>query len=323
MGNGILTTKILQPFLIGGKRRKVSDLYRVPGRGREGCALKVTGNNISAFDVTIGDINGKGKENEKISNHWKKSFVGIVDNDIANTDEEEIAACYNCKHLSNSLDGRVSLIRLAEVIPIEAIVRGAIAGSAWDRYKIQNESGCCFYGHWLLPGMKESEVFEVPIFTPTTKETEGHDEPLYYNEMVHVISRWLKKHGEITGHTGESLAQAIRSTSIALYSTAFNIALKKGIIIADTKFEFGLIRDCNVWNLVLIDEVLTPDSSRFWPLKTYEPGKSQPSLDKQYFRDWLTKEAKWDKVSSPPKIPTNVKKETLRRYQEIAGILTS
>jgi phosphoribosylaminoimidazole-succinocarboxamide synthase len=314
-----LTITGLRPSKMGGKK-KVSSLHRSPAAGQ---GLKVTGNIISAYDVAIGEIKGKGRQNDKISNYWKRNLVDIIDNDIISIDDEKIAATFGHDGVSRDLKGRISLIRLAHVLPVEAIMRGAIAGSAWEEYQKHHGIGCCFQGHWFPAGMQESQILPVPIFTPTTKESVGHDKPIHFSEMVRILSAWLKKE-KISGYTGLSLAQIVRSTSFALYSTAYNIAIKKGIIIADTKFEFGMVYSRQKgWELILIDEVLTPDSSRFWPLENYEPGRSQPSLDKQFFRDWLVKEAKWDKVSSPPKIPAHVKEETRRRYQKISKILTS
>jgi len=316
----ILKIEDLQPFLIQGKR-KVSGLYRTP---RSGMMLKVMGDNISAYDVVIGEIDGKGREINKISNHWKKSLAGIIDSDLVSDNNEKIADLFGYHRVSKELSGKISVVNVAEVIPIEAIVRGYISGSLYEEYKKSNGNERLINGLWIPAGMKESEMFPVPIFTPTTKASVGHDEPIQYEGMVTIISDWLNNHKHIYGHTGRSLAQMIRATSIALYSTAHNIAIRNEIIIPDTKFEYGMIYNCPVgWELILIDEVLTPDSSRFWPLKDYRIGESQPSLDKQFFRDWLIKEAKWDKVSSPPEIPESVKKETIRRYRKISKILTS
>ena len=316
----ILKNENLQPFLIQG-RRKVSGLYHVPHRDM---ILKVMGDNISAYDVVIGKIDGKGREINKISNHWKRSLAGIIDSDLVSDDNEKIADLFGCHRVSKEFSGKISVVNVAEVIPIEAIVRGYISGSLYEEYRKRNGNECLINGLWIPAGMKESEMFPVPIFTPTTKASVGHDEPIQYEGMASTISDWLNSRNHIWGHTGRSLAQMIRATSVALYSTAYNIAIRKGIIIADTKFEYGMIQTCeDGWKLILIDEVLTPDSSRFWPLKDYRVGESQPSLDKQFFRDWLIKEAKWDKVSPPPEIPESVKKETIRRYRKISRILTS
>jgi phosphoribosylaminoimidazole-succinocarboxamide synthase len=297
----------------------VSSLYDAT----HGFMLKVMGDNISAYDVVIGQIDGKGKEINRISNFWKKKLSGIIKNDIVITNHDAIARLLGFQKVSEDLQGKMSLVRVAEVVPIEAIVRGYISGSLYEEYEKNNGKRCHINGLWIPAGMKESQMFPVPIFTPTTKESVGHDKPIDYERMVLIISGWIRERG-ITGHTGRSLAQTIRTTSIALYSAAYNIAIQKGIIIADTKFEFGMIYTCeDGCKLILIDEVLTPDSSRFWPFESYKVGESQPSLDKQFFRDWLIKEAQWDKVSSPSEIPESVKAETIKRYRKISKILTS
>ncbi|UCD13417.1 MAG: phosphoribosylaminoimidazolesuccinocarboxamide synthase, partial [Thermoplasmatales archaeon] len=177
--------------------------------------------------------------------------------------------------------------------PIECIVRGYISGSAWKSYK-KNETVC---GIKLPKGLQESEQFDKPLFTPSTKAETGHDINISFDKMIELV--------------GYSIAGQLREFSMNLYKTASEYARKRGIIIADTKFEFGLLND----EIILIDEALTPDSSRFWPADRYELGKSQPSFDKQYVRDYLITTG-WDKNSAPPELPGVVIKETQRKYQE-------
>ncbi|RMG39024.1 MAG: phosphoribosylaminoimidazolesuccinocarboxamide synthase, partial [Methanobacteriota archaeon] len=183
--------------------------------------------------------------------------------------------------------------------PVECIVRGYLAGSGWKEYQ---KSGTV-HGISLPPGLQEADRLPSPIFTPSTKAEEGHDENISFEEMKKIID--------------PHLAETIRETSLAIYERAVKIAEGKGIIIADTKFEFGL-KD---GELILIDELLTPDSSRFWPMDHYQPGKSQPSYDKQYLRDYL-ESLPWNKMPPPPSLPREVIENTSRKYQEILQILT-
>jgi len=185
------------------------------------------------------------------------------------------------------------LVKKAEVFPIECIVRGYISGSAWKSY--QKDGTVC--GIKLRKGMKESEKFDEPLFTPSTKAETGHDENISFDEMKKII--------------GEENAEKLKKISLEMYKKGAEYALKKGIIIADTKFEFGMIDN----EIIVIDEVLTPDSSRFWPADLYEAGKSQPSFDKQYVRDYLSSTG-WDKNSNPPHLPDDIVIETQNKYQE-------
>ena len=191
------------------------------------------------------------------------------------------------------------LVKKTEVVPIECVVRGYLAGSGWKDYKASGKTS----GVKLPPGMKESARLEEPIFTPATKAEEGHDENISFKEMQKIV--------------GAGLAMKIRAVSFELYQKASLHAISKGIIIADTKFEFGL----QDGELILIDEIFTPDSSRFWPVSSYEPGRSQPSLDKQFVRDYLEGTA-WDKVSPPPALPGEIIRQTAERYLEIYKLLT-
>jgi phosphoribosylaminoimidazole-succinocarboxamide synthase len=185
------------------------------------------------------------------------------------------------------------LTRKAKVFPVECIVRGYISGSAWKSY--QKDGTVC--GIKLPKGLKESDKFDEPLFTPSTKAESGHDINIYFEKMKEII--------------GEEEAEKIKELSLKIYNEGAKYALDKGIIIADTKFEFGKLAD----EIILVDELLTPDSSRFWPADLYDPGKSQPSFDKQYVRDYLTSTG-WDKNSDPPHLPDNVIEETQKKYQE-------
>ena len=185
------------------------------------------------------------------------------------------------------------LVKKAEVFPIECIVRGYISGSAWKSYK-KDKTVC---GIKLPEGMIESEQFEEPLFTPSTKADEGHDINISFEKMKKII--------------GEANAEKLKELSLKIYKKGSEYARKKGIIIADTKFEFGKIND----EIIVVDEVLTPDSSRFWPADLYEPGRSQSSFDKQYVRDYLSSTG-WDKNSAPPHLPNKVVTETKEKYIE-------
>ena len=191
------------------------------------------------------------------------------------------------------------LVKKANVFPIECIVRGYLSGSAWKSY--QKDGTVC--GIKLPDGLKESDKFDEPLFTPSTKAESGHDINISYEEMEKLI--------------GEEDAKRLKDLSLELYKKGAEYALEKGIIIADTKFEFGKIDD----KIIIVDELLTPDSSRFWPADEYQPGKSQPSFDKQYVRDYLSSTG-WDKNSSPPNLPEYIVEETQNKYREAYERLT-
>ena len=200
----------------------------------------------------------------------------------------------------DSLAGRTSLVRKTEVVPIECVVRGYLVGSGWKEYQ-QSGTVC---GIKLPEGLLESAELEEPIFTPSTKAEEGHDENITFEQMADVV--------------GQETAEELRERSLDVFNRGREYAKGRGIIIADTKFEFG--RDAN-GQIILIDEVLTPDSSRFWPADQYEPGKSQPSFDKQFVRDWLSS-TDWDKNSEPPALPDDVVAKTREKYVEAYERLT-
>ncbi|MDH7507230.1 MAG: phosphoribosylaminoimidazolesuccinocarboxamide synthase, partial [Candidatus Thermoplasmatota archaeon] len=235
-------------------------------------------------------IPSKGKILTQISNTWFKIFSDFP-NHIISTDLADLPE--NIGTFKDVLDGRFMLIKKAKTFPIESIVRGYISGSAWDSYK-KDKTVC---GIKIKKNLIESEKFDEPLFTPSTKAESGHDINISYKKMEELI--------------GKEDAKKIKEFSMSIYEKGAEYALKKGIIIADTKLEFGKINN----EIILVDELLTPDSSRFWPADTYEPGKSQPSFDKQYVRDYLIKTG-WDRNSKPPHLPEYVVKETEKKYKE-------
>jgi phosphoribosylaminoimidazole-succinocarboxamide synthase len=261
--------------------------------------LMVTTDRLSAFDVVLPDmIPDKGKVLNQISVFWFKKMEPIVKNHIITTNVNEYPDEF--KPYSKALDKRSMLVKKAQPLPVECIVRGYITGSGWTSY--QNEGHVC--GIKLPKGLKESDKLEEPLFTPSTKAEVGdHDINISFDDTVKLI--------------GKEKSEQLRHLSLEIYKKGAEYALSKGIIIADTKFEFGILDD----QIILIDELLTPDSSRFWPLDGYEPGKTQNSFDKQYIRDWLI-ESGWDKKPPGPKLPQEVIDTTSRTYKEIYTRLT-
>jgi phosphoribosylaminoimidazole-succinocarboxamide synthase len=269
------------------KKGKVRDVYEVDDK-----LLLIVTDRISAFDYVLHEpIPYKGIFLTQISRFWFDFFKDTVENQVISTEMSGFPK--EIKSYENVLKGRTMLVKKAKVFPIECIVRGYISGSAWKSY--QKDSSVC--GIKLPSGMQESEKFDDPLFTPSTKAETGHDLNISYNKMKEII--------------GIDDAERIKEISLKIYNEGADYARKKGIIIADTKFEFGKIDD----TIILVDEVLTPDSSRFWPADQYEPGKSQPSFDKQYVRDYLTSTG-WDKNSTPPHLPNEVVSETQKKYQD-------
>lgn len=280
----------------------------------------VTTDRVSVFDVVLPTlIPQKGVILNLLSNFWKAQLANIIPSDLVSTDVRQCLPYLGLNPHSEWLPvlaDRTVLVRMAEVVPVECIVRGYISGSCWSEYKkvrgtSSTVSRVSVLGHALPGSLRESDMLECPIFTPTTKEKNGHDKPLLYEEMVGHLGLWLRENPRIKT-TPELLAQTLRSTSIALYQQASKYALGKGVIVADTKFEFGFVGP----ELVLVDEVLTPDSSRFWSSKDYAPGKSQASFDKQPVRDW-TEETGWNKEPPGPALPAGVVQATVERYQEV------
>jgi phosphoribosylaminoimidazole-succinocarboxamide synthase len=267
------------------KKGKVRDLYEF-----DKYLLLIATDRISAFDYVLKDpIPYKGICLTQISKFWFEYFSGVVSNQLISADSSSFPS--ELHDFKDILYGRSMLVKKADVFPIECIVRGYISGSAWKSYK--EDGTVC--GLKLPSGLKESDKFEEPLFTPSTKADSGHDVNISFDEMKNIV--------------GNQIAKNLRDLSIEIYQKATEYAIKRGIIIADTKFEFGMIGD----EIVLVDEALTPDSSRFWPEESYNPGKSQPSFDKQYVRDYLIS-TDWDRNSPPPRLPEDVITETKRKY---------
>jgi phosphoribosylaminoimidazole-succinocarboxamide synthase len=269
------------------KKGKVRDVYDVNDK-----LLLIVTDRISAFDFVLTEpIPNKGICLTQISKFWFDYFKDTALNHVISADITEFPD--DLKEFNDVLNGRSMLVKKAKVFPVECIVRGYISGSAWKSY--QKDGTVC--GIKLPEGLKESDKFEEPLFTPSTKAETGHDINISYEEMKELI--------------GKEDAERIKNLSLELYKKGAEYALSKGIIIADTKFEFGKIDD----KIIIVDEILTPDSSRFWPADKYEPGKSQPSFDKQYVRDYLSS-TDWDKNSAPPNLPDHVVEETQNKYKE-------
>lgn len=269
------------------KKGKVRDLYELNDE-----LLIIATDRISAFDFVLHEpIPNKGICLTQISKFWFDFFKDLIPNHVVSTEFDDLPR--NLVNYKQILEGRSMLIKKARTFPIESIVRGYISGSAWSSYKKDNT--VC--GIKLKKGLKESERFDEPLFTPSTKAESGHDINISFEKMEDLI--------------GKKDAEKIKEFSMNIYEEGAKYALKKGIIIADTKFEFGKIDN----EIILVDEVLTPDSSRFWPMSKYQPGKPQPSFDKQFVRDYLT-ETGWDKNSTPPHLPEFVINETEKKYIE-------
>jgi len=277
------------------KRGKVRDIYDLGDK-----LLMVATDRISAFDVVMPNpIPGKGKILTQISLFWFEIMKPILPNHVISSNVDDYPE--NCRPYSEILRDRSMLVQKASPLAIECIVRGYISGTGWQDY--QSSGRVC--GIELPEGLKESDKLPEPVFTPSTKADTGlHDINIDFKEAVRKI--------------GKPLAEKVRTFSLAIYKKGADLAYKKGIIIADTKFEFGLLKD----NLILIDEVLTPDSSRFWPQSSYKPGGSQKSFDKQYLRDYLIS-IKWDKKPPAPHLPQDVITNTQKKYLEAYQKLTA
>lgn len=272
---------------------KVREIYDVG----EGHLVLATSDRISAFDVILEDlIPRKGAVLNQTSKFWFEYTQGIIPNHMLTIDNSHMPYEFR----ESEYKGRCMLVKKLKMLPVECIVRGYITGSGWESY--QKGGNVC--GIYLPEGLQESEQLVEPIYTPTTKAQEGHDEHISYEQTVELL--------------GEDLASTVRAKSIELYTACAKYARTKGIIIADTKFEFGIDE---FGNLRLADEVLTPDSSRFWPADDYVVGQSQKSFDKQYVRDWL-KASGWDKTPPAPKLPEDVINMTSQKYIEAYERLT-
>jgi len=278
-------------------RGKVRDMYAIDGHDDK--LLMVATDRISAYDVVMDDpIPGKGRLLTQMSLFWFVLLGDIIENHLITADVDQYPAA--CRPYAEELRGRSMLVKKTKPLPIECIVRGYISGSFWSAYK-KNTTVC---GFALPDGMEESQQFSQPLFTPSTKAEAGaHDENISLRRMA-----------EIVGH---ERAAEIANICMRLYQRAADYARQHGIIIADTKFELGEVEG----KLILIDEVLTPDSSRFWPVDSYQPGSGQPSFDKQFLRDYLSSQI-WDKTPPPPKLPPEVIRKTKFRYEEALARLS-
>jgi phosphoribosylaminoimidazole-succinocarboxamide synthase len=287
----LLTTSIPSLPLLG--RGKVRDNYAV-GEDR---MLMVASDRLSAFDVVMGEpIPGKGELLTRMALFWFDRLAGIVPNHLTGEDPESVVLPAERAQVRQ----RSMLVRRLAPLPVEAVVRGYLAGSGWNEYR----AGGAVCGAPLPPGLRNASKLPAPIFTPATKAQMGaHDENIGYERMAELI--------------GADRAAQVRSVALRLYEAAAEYALTRGIIIADTKFEFGLD---DAGTLVLMDEVLTPDSSRFWPVEDYAPGANPPSYDKQFVRDWLERVridgVAWDKRAPAPRLPLEVIDRTAERYRE-------
>jgi phosphoribosylaminoimidazole-succinocarboxamide synthase len=288
------------PFPLHAKG-KVREMYDV-GDGR---LLMVASDRLSAFDVVMAQpIPWKGKVLTAVTVWWLEQLGDLVPNHLISADPAAIEAAVPLltRHRDQWV-GRAILVRKTEPVPIECVVRGYITGSAWKEYR---ESGT-LAGEPLPDGLVESARLEPPIFSPATKAASGHDENIPFGEMKAQID--------------PALAEQLRALSLAVYRRGREVAADRGILLADTKLEFGLVDG----RPILIDEVMTPDSSRFWPQESYEVGRSQPSLDKQPVRDYLdalTRRGEWNKKPPPPQLPDEVVDATSRRYLEVHRRLT-
>src|SRR4051794_9972797 len=296
MSTGALMQSSL-PFPV--RRGKVRDVYEVADAGGQPALLIIATDRISAFDVIMPNgIPDKGRILTALSLFWFEKFGGEFENHLLATDVAKYPA--NLRKFDDQLRSRSMLVKKADVVPIECVARGYLAGSGWKEY--QKTKTVC--GVKLPPGLHQCDKLPQPIFTPATKEESGHDINIGFDEMV--------------ARVGEATARELRDRTLALYTRAAEYAAKRGVIIADTKFEFGRLPD---GKMILVDEVLTPDSSRFWPADQYEPGHDQPSFDKQFVRNWLEAQP-WDKTPPAPRLPDDVVEGTRQRYVEAYEKLT-
>ena len=291
MGEALLTTSIASGDLVS--RGKVRDIYAT-----DDALVLVATDRISAFDSVLSPgIPGRGEILTRLSTFWFRRFADRVPNHLLATDLADFPTPFK-NH--PELAGRSVFVRKLEPIPVECVARGYLSGSGWKEYSADG-TVCSIR---LPQGLTESARLPEPIFTPATKATDGHDENISFERMVGIV--------------GEETATRLRDLTLELYGAAADYARECGIIIADTKFEFGFDGDGRI---VWMDEALTPDSSRFWPADDYQPGRPQASFDKQYVRDWLEASG-WDKEPPAPTLPPEVVEGTLSRYREAYRLLT-
>lgn len=292
----MLVSETIFPELKLAARGKVRDVYEIDDRH----LLIVATDRISAFDCILPTpIEHKGEVLTSISRFWfgKLEHIGISHH-LVTTEIEEMPE--TVKKYCETLRGRSMLVKRTKVFPVECVARGYLSGSGWKDYQATGE----ICGHRLPPNLRESEKLPEPIFTPATKAATGHDENISEAKMSEII--------------GSENTKQLKNLTLKIYNFATDFARNRGIIVADTKFEFGLDENDEI---ILIDEVLTPDSSRFWATETYQPGKSQPSFDKQFVRDYL-ETLNWNKQPPAPPLPENVAAATTARYLQAYEILT-
>ena len=301
MAAALLTTELSLPNKRAGK---VRDLYDVALPDGSLALLIVATDRISAFDVVMQNgLPGKGIVLTQISKFWFDYFDKQIDHHLISTDVADVPGLSDAQR--QLLHGRIMLCRQTEVVPIECIARGYITGSGWKDYQASGE--VC--GISLPPGLRNSEQLPQPIFTPSTKATTGHDENISFAQGVELV--------------GDELMQWLRRTTLDLYKSANDYAAQRGIILADTKFEFGLLEGKS--EPLLIDEIFTPDSSRFWPAQQWQPGQEQESFDKQIVRNYLetlVEQGRWDKMAPGPLLPDEVVEKTMQRYLQAYQLLT-
>jgi phosphoribosylaminoimidazole-succinocarboxamide synthase len=282
---------------------KVRDVYRVG----DAALLLVATDRLSAFDVVMRQgIPDKGRVLTQLAAFWFGRAQNITPNHLVSADDTAILARLSAagvpitSELHTILSGRAMLCRRTQALPVEAVVRGYLSGSAWKEYRdapVQN-GAVDLWGVSLPSGLRESDKLPAPVFTPSTKAAAGHDEPMRPEAVVSLL--------------GAETAQRVSETAIALYTAAHEYVASRGILLADTKFEFGILDG----ELLLIDEALTPDSSRFWDAETYAPGGAQPSFDKQFVRDYLETVPGWNKQPPPPDLPGDIVAKTAEKYRD-------
>ena len=301
MADALLATDLALPNKRTGK---VRDLYDVTLASGDEALLIIATDRISAFDVVMQNgLPGKGVVLTQISKFWFDHFAGVINHHLLSTDVADVPGLTNAQQ--QALSGRVMLCRKTEVVPIECIARGYITGSGWKDY--QNSGAVC--GIELPAGLRNSDRLAEPLFTPSTKAVDGHDENISFAEGAAVV--------------GEELMQWLGEKTLSLYSSARDYAGERGIILADTKFEFGQLDGAG--EPLLIDEIFTPDSSRFWPADDWEPGREQVSFDKQIVRNYLetvVASGEWDKSPPGPELPAQVIERGIARYLEAYHLLT-
>ncbi|MBI5240234.1 MAG: phosphoribosylaminoimidazolesuccinocarboxamide synthase [Elusimicrobia bacterium] len=278
------------------RRGKVRDVYDLGER-----LLIVATDRISAFDhILPTPVPGKGRVLTEVSSFWFRKTAGILPNHFLSADLSDARQALPAgAALGEGFAGRVTLAHKARRVDAECVVRGYLAGSGWKEY-LKTGAVC---GHELPPGLREADRLPQPIFTPSTKAEQGHDQNISRAELADLV--------------GAGTAQRLEAASLALYSFGADFLAQRGVILADTKFEFGFLGE----QLIAIDEMLTPDSSRLWPARSYRPGSSPESFDKQFVRDHLER-VRWDKTSPPPALPPEVVAGTARRYEEFLRIVT-